>query len=64
MYTQGAIRAQGVTIVIIDRVKRVKNGQQGGENQNDDGELDRPVAVDSDGSHSWTVQLWGPWQRC
>ena len=64
MYTQGPTRAQGETIVIIDRVRRLKDGEQGGENLNDDGELDRPVGVDSDGSHSWTVQLWGPWQPC
>ena len=60
MYTQGPTRAQGETTVTIDRVRRVKNGEQGG----DDGKLDRPVTVDSDGSHSWTVQLWGPWQPC
>ena len=60
MYTQGPTRAQGETTVTIDRVRRVKNGEQGA----DDGGLDRPVAVDSDGSHSWTVQLWGPWKPC
>ena len=68
MYTQGPIRAQGETIVIIVRARRVtfslKNGQQqGDENLNDDGNLDRPVAIDSDGSHSWAVQLWGPGER-
>ena len=68
MYTQGPIRAQGETIVIIVRARRVtfslKNGQQqGDENINDDGNLDRPVAIESDGSHSWAVQLWGPGER-
>ena len=70
MNTQGPTRAQGETIVIIDQARKVtsyslKNGHQQGEDlKNDDGELDRLVAIDSDGSHSWTVQLWGPWKRC
>ena len=70
MNTQGPTRAQGETIVIIDQARKVtsyslKNGHQQGEDlKNDDGELDRLVAIDSDGSHSWTVQLWGPWQSC
>ena len=65
MNTQGPTRAQGETIVIIHQARIVtcslKNGQQ--HLKNDDGELDRSVGIDSDGSHSWTVQLWGPWQR-
>ena len=64
MCAQGPTRAQGEPIVIIDQVERVKNGQQGGENLNDDGELNRPVAVNRDGSHSWSVQLWGSRKRC
>ena len=68
MNTQGPTRAQGETIVIIDQARKVthslKNGHQQGEDlNNDDGELDRLVAIGSDGSHSWTVQLWGPRQR-
>ena len=74
MNTQGPTRAQGETIVIIDRPRKVtnyyyslKNGhqqQQGEDLKNEDGELDLlSVGIDSDGSHSWTVQLWGPWQR-
>ena len=70
MNTQGPTRAQGETIVIIDRARKVtshslKNGRQQCEDlKNADGELDRLiVAIESDGSHSWTVQLWGPRQR-
>ena len=67
MSTQGPARAQGeITAVTIERFGKVThsftNGQGG--DLDDDGKLDRLGAVDSDGSHSRTVQLWGSWQRC